>query len=137
MMMPSLNICAISKMNRAVFVLVAVIIAILGYLYYYAVSSVYRISSEEAKELIRNKQIDLILDVRTDAERDALGSYPGSVHIQSADLEREMAKRYPDRSMRILAYCNTGQRARAATDKLHALGYGGARYILGTYRSLI
>jgi rhodanese-related sulfurtransferase len=124
-------------MNRAILVLVVLAVGFLGYLYYYAVSSVYRISPEEAKRLLRDKQIDLILDVRTDLERDTLGSYPGSVHIQGADLEREILKRYPDRSLRILIYCNTGQRARAATDKLHSLGYTQARYISGSYTGLI
>jgi len=117
--------------------LIALILGFLGYLYYYAISSVYRVSPETAKAMLRDKQIDLVLDVRTDFERDALGFYPGSVHIQGADLEREMLKRYPDQSIRILVYCNTGQRARAATDKLHALGYTGARYISGSYTGLI
>jgi rhodanese-related sulfurtransferase len=86
---------------------------------------------------IREREIDLILDVRTDAELSLLGFYPGSVHMQSEDLENQMSQRYPDKRIRILAYCNSGQRARAATDKLHALGYVNARYIAGTYQSLL
>ena len=108
-----------------------------GAAYYYSVYSPYRISSESAKNLIANHQIDLILDVRTDLERSTLGFYPGSVHIQSADLEREMPKRYPDKNIRILAYCNTGHRARLATDKLQALGYKNARYISSGYKSIM
>jgi len=104
--------------------------------YEYATSSPYRISSQEAKRRIKAGEIDLILDVRTDLEVQTLGFYPGSVHIQSADLEKEMSKRYPDRGIRILAYCNTGQRARAATDKLHALGYDKAVFIVTPYTSL-
>jgi len=80
--------------------------------------------------------VGLILDVRTDLERSTLGFYPNSVHIQSADLEREMPKRYPDKNIRILAYCNTGHRARMATDKLQTLGYKNARYISSGYKSL-
>jgi len=104
--------------------------------YQYAVSSPYRISSEEAKHLLQTKQIDLVLDVRTDLERSTLGYYPNSVHIQSADLEKEMPKQYPDKNIRILAYCNTGHRARLATDKLHKLGYTNAKYISSQYTSL-
>jgi rhodanese-related sulfurtransferase len=90
--------------------------------YLYATDSPYRISSADAKQRIKSNQIDVILDVRTDTERNTLGFYPGSIHIQSADLERMMPKLVPNKQTRILAYCNTGHRARMATDKLHALG---------------
>jgi len=121
----------ITLLTLAIFFITFVVVA-----YNYAVYSPYRISSNKAKNLIANHQIDLILDVRTDLERSTLGFYPNSVHIQSADLEREMPKRYPDKNIRILAYCNTGHRARMATDKLQALGYTNARYISSGYKSL-
>jgi phage shock protein E len=107
-----------------------------GYAYYYAISSPYRISSKEAKQRILAGDFDVILDVRTDLERDTLGFFPGSIHIQSADLEEKMPALYPDKNTRILAYCNTGQRARAATDKLHILGYNNALYIATQYTTL-
>jgi rhodanese-related sulfurtransferase len=106
-------------------------------LYTYAMDSPYRISSEEARARIRRQQIDLILDVRTDLERNTLGYYPGSVHIQSSELAMRMPKEYPNKDLRILAYCNSGQRARMATEKLHDLGYRNAVYISSTYTSLL
>ena len=116
--------------------LIGLVVVIAG-AYYYAVYSPYRISSEEAKKRIAKHDFDLILDVRTDLERNNLGFYPGSVHIQSADLDREMPQRYPDKDIKILAYCNTGHRARMATDKLHALGYKNAVYISSGYKTLL
>lgn len=114
------------------------LLATLGILaYQYAVDSPYRISAEIAKQMIGANQIDLILDVRTDMERAALGSYPGSVHIQSADLEEQMPRLYPNKEIRILAYCNTGHRARMATEKLHTLGYTNSIYIATQYSSLL
>jgi rhodanese-related sulfurtransferase len=111
--------------------------AYIGYgLYTYAVNSPYRISSEDAKARLRNQQIDLILDVRTDLERSTLGYYPGSVHMQSSDLETRMPL-FPNKNLRILVYCNSGQRARMATDTLHSLGYKNAVYISSTYGSLL
>ena len=104
--------------------------------YLYATDSPHRISSQDAKQRIQAGDIDVILDVRTDIERATLGSYPGSVHIQSADLEKVMPTQYPNKQTRILAYCNTGHRARAAADKLHALGYDNATYISSMYTSL-
>lgn len=107
------------------------------YLNLYAESSPYKITSKEAKQLIQNGKFDMILDVRTDIERSALGFYEGSVHIQSADLEKLMPANYPNRNIRILAYCNSGQRARKATEKLHSLGYVNSVYITSTYKSLL
>lgn len=98
--------------------------------------SPYRIDAVDAKRRIQDGEFDVILDVRTDAERATLGYYPNSVHIQSADLENQMQSKYPNKSIRILAYCNSGQRARAATEKLHALGYKNSVYIATTYLSL-
>ena len=124
----------------ALFLIVGITIALVGvaayFAYQYAVESPFRISSADAKHLLQTDQIDLMLDVRTDLERSTLGFYPGSVHIQSADLEKEMPRNYPDKNIRILAYCNTGHRARMATDKLHKLGYVNAKYISSQYTTL-
>jgi phage shock protein E len=122
-------------MGRFVFVLF--VAAALAFAYMYAMSSPYRITSADAKQRIRDKQVDVILDVRTLAERATLGYYPGSVHIESADLAGEMARRYPNKATRILVYCNTGQRARRATDTLRALGYTNTRYIAASHLSLM
>ena len=114
-----------------------VVIGTLGYMAYtYAVDSPLRISSEAGKRLIQEHKIDLILDVRTDMERNTLGVYPGSVHIPSADLEQRMPLEYPNKEIRILAYCNTGHRARIATEKLRELGYVKSHYISSTYTTL-
>jgi rhodanese-related sulfurtransferase len=121
-----------------VIVIVLIILALLFYfLYRYAVDSPYRISSQKAKELLQKNKFDVILDVRTDLERSTLGFYPGSVHIPSADLEKQMPIDFPDKNLRILAYCNSGQRARMATEKLHKLGYQKAVYIATPYQSLL
>jgi len=113
-----------------------VIVIFVAFIYQYAVSSKYRLSSEKAKEMIKDK-VDILLDVRTDIERDTLGYYPGSIHIQSADLEKRILNEYPNKNLRIIAYCNTGHRARIATEKLHKLGYKNAMYISSTYTSLM
>jgi rhodanese-related sulfurtransferase len=119
-------------------ILVAVLLAVfVAFAYRYAVYSPYRISSNEAKRRLEAGDIDVVLDVRTDMERSSLGFYPNSLHIQSADLERVVGKKFPNKNTRILVYCNTGHRARAATDKLHALGYNRTVYISSQYQSLL
>ena len=103
--------------------------------YLYATDSPYRISSEEAKYRIQHEEIDVILDVRTDIERETLGFYPGSVHIPSGELKVRLPSMVPNKQTRILAYCNTGHRARKAADTLHALGYENAVYISSNHTS--
>jgi rhodanese-related sulfurtransferase len=116
---------------------IALILILLGYIVYFfydlAVNSQYRISAKDAKK----QKYDLILDVRTSFERQTLGYHPDSVHIASADLEKIMPSKYPDKSIKILVYCNTGHRARMATDKLHSLGYKNAVYITEGYKSIL
>ena len=124
------------KGSRYILLASAVLLAVVYFLYRYAIDSPYRISTEDAKNRIKNNMIDLILDVRTDAELSLLGFYPGSVHIQSSDLDKKMSLDYPDKNIRILTYCNSGQRARAATEKLHKLGYVNALYIATPHQSL-
>lgn len=125
------------SINRWILCIMAILVAFFVYgSYQYAVSSVYRVSSEKAKEMIQKNNIDMILDVRTDLERATLGYYPGSIHVPRADLENRMAD-YPNKDTRIIVYCNTGHRARMATDTLQEMGYHNARYISSTYVSLM
>ena len=116
---------------------VCVFIVFIYFSYQYAVSSKYIVSSEKAKEMIMSNKIDLVLDVRTDIERNTLGYYAGSVNIQDSDLEKRMRNEYPNKNLRIIIYCNTGHRARIATDKLHEMGYKNTMYISSSYGSLM
>jgi rhodanese-related sulfurtransferase len=126
------------KFSSRIYIVASIIIfvGLFYYFYDYAVNSRYRISSQEAKRRLKAKQVDLILDVRTDLERATLGSYPGSVHIESADLDEQMPARFPNKGIKILAYCNTGHRARLATEKLQTLGYKDSVYISSSYTTL-
>lgn len=121
--------------NKTIYI--GLILVVIGYIVYYlydlSVNSPYRISASNAKK----QKYDLILDVRTNLERQTLGYHPASVHIPSGDLEKVMSSRYPDKSIKILVYCNTGHRARLATDKLHSLGYKNSVYITEGYKSLL
>ncbi len=117
--------------------LIIVLILTIVLLYNYSISSPNRISSKIGKMLIKNNKIDIILDVRTKLERDSIGFYPNSVHIPSSDLETEFVNKYPNKNIFILAYCNTGQRARKAVEKLEKLGYMNVMYISGIYTELL
>lgn len=125
------------KLIYILVILLLVLIPFFYFMYRYAIDSPYRINSDYAKQHIRDNKVDVILDVRTKVERSTLGYYPGSVHIQASELEELMPKYYPDRNISILAYCNSGQRARNATEKLQSLGYVNAVYIATSHVSLL
>lgn len=125
--------------STTVFTIIATILIVyLAYqLYTYVMGSEYRISAAEARKLLREKQFDIVLDVRTALERETVGYYPGSLHMPSADIPKKMPELFPNKSTRVLVYCNNGPRARAATDKLHELGYKNAVYIASGHGSLM
>lgn len=121
--------------TKLMIVAVLLLAGLLGVLYYYAVSSPLMITAQEAKKRIAGRQIDTVLDVRTDLEYN-LGHYSGALHIPTADLAAKAPKILTNKEARILVYCNTGQRARAAAELLHAAGYKNTRYIVNPYWSL-
>ena len=92
------------------------------------------ISSQDAKKLIMNGDIQHVIDVRTPAEYQ-LGHFEGSKHIPVHLMSKSELKNI-DTSDSILIYCNTGQRARFAAEKMKRLGYTNVQYIAGSYTSL-
>jgi rhodanese-related sulfurtransferase len=126
-----------SSIIPGLILLLVIVGLVAGFLYYYARDSEYLITPAEAKKRIKAKQIDTVLDVRTDLERESIGFYPNSVHIPSTQLDVRAPEELKNPDARILLYCNTGQRARAATEKLHELGYKNAVYIPTSHFSIM
>jgi rhodanese-related sulfurtransferase len=93
------------------------------------------ISADDAKKKLANNEVDIILDVRTNMEYN-LGHYPNAKHIPITQLQERAVSELPDRTARILVYCNTGQRSRKASEILLPLGYKNVHYIAGPYTSL-
>ena len=91
------------------------------------------ITSKEAKRLIRSGEIKKVIDVRTIAEYRA-GHYKGAVHIPVNKINKKTTTELPKKGL--LVYCNTGQRARYAAEKLEDLGFENVYYIAGHYSSL-
>ncbi len=128
----------ISTIKNILLFLVLIFFIYGGYsLYKYANDSPYVISPEKAKQAIRDGRVDIVLDVRTKIERDVFGSYPGSFHIPVAELENRLEKEFPNKGTRFLVYCNTGQRARSATEKMKAMGYNYVNYITTSHVSIM
>jgi phage shock protein E len=109
------------------------VVVVLLFFTSYSYGSDLLISPEQAKK----RSYAVYLDVRTSAERQALGSYPGSIHIPAGDLEEEAPKQLANKKQSVLVYCNTGQRARKAAEKLRSMGYTDVRYITTSYKNLL
>lgn len=116
--------------------LLAIIAGVFFTVYLYTVKSPHLVTAEQAKMLIQQNKIDVVLDVRTKMEYN-LGHYPEALHIPTGVLNEQVETLIPDKNTRILIYCNTGQRARYATDLLKAKGYKSVKYIAGSYMGLL
>ena len=92
------------------------------------------VSSKEAKTMIRTGKIKKVIDVRTVAEYRA-GHYRGALHIPVNKINRKTTTELPKKGL--LVYCNTGQRARFAAEKLEDLGFKQVYYIAGHYSSIM
>jgi len=103
----------------------------------YAVAYTYfgenLVSSKEAKKMIRSGKIKKVIDVRTVAEYRA-GHYQGALHIPVNKINKKTTTELPKKGL--LVYCNTGQRARFAAERLEELGFKDVYYIAGHYSSL-
>lgn len=106
-------------------------------LYTYAHDSPYIWTPEKAKKAIQEGRVDIVLDVRTKIEKDVFGSYPGSFHIPVAEIEQRLEKEFPNKGTRFLVYCNTGQRARNAVEKMRSMGYNYSYYIPTSHVSIL
>jgi len=111
--------------------LVLLVVVIVSYTY----TGSNRITSQQAKIMLESGDIQEVVDVRTAVEYNA-GHYPGAVHIPVTEINEQTTSILPG-SGGILVYCNTGQRARFASEKLNALGFTEVYYIAGSYGSLM
>ena len=92
------------------------------------------ISASEAKRLIDEGKIKKVIDVRTITEY-RTGHYPKALHIPVSKIDEKTTTELPKKGL--LVYCNTGQRARFAAEKLEELGFEDVYYIAGHYSSLL
>jgi len=111
----------------------AIIIGTLAAAAVYTFSGRNLVSSKEANKLIRAGKIKKVIDVRTTSEYRA-GHYKGAVHIPVNTINKKTTAGLPKKGL--LVYCNTGQRARFAAEKLEKLGFEDVYYIAGHYSSL-
>jgi phage shock protein E len=124
------------RISRLAVVLIGITVLAISMVTYYTFYSPLLISAEDAKKALANRELTVVLDVRSDLEY-KLGHYPEAVHIPTNKLSDELETKLPNKNIGVLIYCNTGQRSRYAADLLKAKGYKNVRYISGPYWSLL
>jgi rhodanese-related sulfurtransferase len=95
-------------------------------------SSSLRIPIEE----VRRRAFGLILDVRTQEERER-GYYPNSIPVELSTLREEVPFLQSNRAVHILVYANGDSRAEQAANTLYNMGYHNTRYIAESYIHLL
>lgn len=81
-----------------------------------------QISQKEAKEIMDSMEEHVILDVRTKEEYDEK-HIPGALLIPNEEILERAEAELPDKEITILVYCRSGNRSKAASEKLAELGY--------------
>jgi len=107
------------------------ITAVLGTLYLFINQPPRALYPTAARAALRDHDIDVIIDVRTDAEW-AAGHYQNSIHIPLQDLVQQLPHRVPDRETRILFICRIGRRSSEASRIAKDLGYDRVSYLIGS-----
>ena len=112
--------------------IVAIMYSLYALMKHYALSGEGLITPQEAKKL----GMDHIIDVRTRMEWNA-GRHRRAIHIPTQKISDQKMKELGIlKNDKILVYCNTGQRARYAAEKIRKLGYKKVYYAEGGYWTL-
>jgi len=115
-------------------VLVLTLIVLIIFLWY-NLHSPLAMYPGEAKAKLAKGDFDAVVDVRSAAEWD-LGHFPLALHIPLGQVKEQLPTRIPDKSSRILFYCNTSTRARMAAEAAQQAGYPNVRYLVGLHTNL-
>ena len=100
---------------------------------YYTYTGSQLISSNHAKKLLSAGNVQVV-DVRTKMEYN-LGHYPGAIHIPVSSMNEKSVENL-SKSKVIIVYCNTGQRARHASEILKNFGFPRVYYIAESYKTI-
>ncbi|MDX6485625.1 MAG: sulfur-carrier protein adenylyltransferase/sulfurtransferase [Gaiellaceae bacterium] len=95
-------------------------------------AEVDEIDAAQASELLASAEPPLLVDVREQSEWDE-GHLPGAVHVPRGNLESRIERAAPDRSRRIVLYCQSGARSAFSARTLEELGYENVASLAGGF----
>ncbi len=81
-----------------------------------------KINPEQAKNMMDDGQLYILIDVRTDEEFKE-NHIDGAILIPDYDIGTLVEEKVPDKDARILVYCRSGRRSASAAMKMVSLGY--------------
>lgn len=114
--------------------IVGTVVSLYSFAKYYSLSGVGALDAKTAANYIKDDKIKYVIDVRTKMEWD-YGHYKDAIHVPVTEFREDHPKfRNINKSAGILVYCNTGQRARYAAEKLRSYGYRNVYYLTGSYK---
>ena len=96
---------------------------------------VTEVNLEEALDRMASNTQTILLDVREDYEWNA-GHVQKAVHLGKGIIERDIEKRFPDKSTPILMYCGGGFRSILTADAAQKMGYTEVVSIQGGYKAI-
>ncbi len=96
-------------------------------------SQIREVSIEDAVRLSRTEAA-ILVDVREDREFSRTGCL-GAVHIGKGVIERDIEKRFPDKSTPLILYCGGGFRSALAALSLVQMGYRSVWSMAGGIRA--
>ena len=93
------------------------------------------ISIEEARARLAQNPKAILIDVREDGEW-AAGHAAEAQHLGKGVLERDIEKRFPDASAKIIMYCGGGFRSALTCDVAQRMGYKNVLSLAGGYKAM-
>lgn len=82
----------------------------------------FKITPEQAREIMQSEPDAVVLDVRTQEEYDT-GHIEGALLIPDTDVAGKAPELLPDKEATILVYCRSGRRSADAAKTLSDMGY--------------
>lgn len=80
-----------------------------------------QITQEEAKKMMEEEDV-IILDVRTKGEYES-GHIKGAILLELDDIKLAAEEKLPNKNIKLLVYCRSGNRSKQASRTLVELGY--------------
>lgn len=115
--------------------IILIIICIFLVIMFYTFLSHLRVDINEAKHYI-NYHNAKVIDVRTLFEWN-YGHFKNAINMPIININKvNLSKNNISKNDYIIVYCNTGQRARRAAEKIYNLGYKNVKYIVQPYKFL-
>lgn len=100
-----------------------------------AKSRVKEIDIEGYKKMRAAGEPHLLVDTREESEW-AAGHVKGAAHMGKGIIERDIEKKVPDKSTKLVLYCGGGFRSALVADNLQKMGYQNAISLDGGWRAL-